>query len=340
MEILISQAQTTKSLDFSGFYSYLKTLSQDSWQYSVLKRFFYLAQVYEEVKPSQGRLAENIGVSRMTINTYVAFLKNLGVFKVKRRGLYQSARYIFAEEFQDDQVRGTLGTFFKAFCYMSFKKRQQLLFKSTLHSIELREIYEDKRELDGDCLACEVGESPLVRSEATGEDLCASCLAPVNVSFKTHERGRSPSVHDVLGNIHGSSLSSYAKATENKSSKENEMDEDNYNYREVKPTASSGKPIARTFLRSHDNKPIVRTKGHDQKGDIQTFVGPLESLSYAQLQAELDKEFNKELSFNSNPRNLVGPDYRRVLSLKKELARRDQQAKNDRGGSIMTAIDF
>lgn len=335
MEILISQAQTTKSLDFSGFYSYLKTLSQDSWQYSVLKRFFYLAQVYEEVKPSQGRLAENIGVSRMTINTYVAFLKNLGVFKVKRRGLYQSARYIFAEEFQDDQVRGTLGTFFKAFCYMSFKKRQQLLFKSTLHSIELREIYEDKRELNGDCLACEVGESPHFRSEK-GEDLCASCLAPLNVSFKTHERGRSPSVHED----HGSSLSSYAKATENKSLKENEMNEDNYNYREVKPAASSGKPIVRPFAGSNSSQPIQRSKNQDQKGDKQTFVGPLESLSYAQLQAELHKEFNKESFYTSNPKNLVGPDYRRVKALKAELARRDQQAKNDRGESIYTTIDF
>ncbi len=314
MESQVSQVKPTKSLNFSGFYSYLKTLPKDSWQYNVLKRFFYLAQVYEDVKPSQGRLAHNFGVSRMTINTYVAFLKNLGIFRVKRRGLYQSARYIFAEEFQDDHVRGTLGSFFKAFCYMSYKKRQSYLFKPTLHSIELIEILENERDLSGDCLTCEVGESP-----------CFSCPA-LNVSFKNPERGRSPSPNVN----HGSSLSS----------KENEMNEDNYNYTDVKPSASLKKPIVRTFSRSISSQPIQRGTSLNPKGDIQAFVGSLERLSTSQLQEELYKECNKESVYTTNPRNIVGPDYRRVKALKAELARRQQAPKNDDSEKILTTDYF
>lgn len=103
------------------------------------------------------------------------------------------------------------------------------------------------------------------------------------------------------------------------------MNEDNYNYREAAPP--------------RELKPRNQLQT-PPKGDKQTFVGSLETLSHAQLQAELHKELNKELSFNSNPRNLVGPDMRRVLALKKELARRDHGAKNDHSDSIMTAANF
>lgn len=110
---------------------------------------------------------------------------------------------------------------------------------------------------------------------------------------------------------------------------ENQKEEDNFSFRELSPPREK----ENRFNAAYAPKTF-------QKGDKQTFVGPLESLSYAQLQAELHKEFNKESFYTSNPKNLVGPDYRRVKALKAELARRDQQAKNDRGESIYTTIDF
>jgi predicted transcriptional regulator len=85
--------------------------------------------------------------------------------------------------------------------------------------------------------------------------------------------------------------------------------------------APKHQPIVRSSSSTNSYQPIARVPSRNQKGDIDTFAGQLESLSLSELRTALEQELakNDNLTHSNNPYQIVGADGNKVLSLRKRI---------------------
>lgn len=90
----------------------------------------------------------------------------------------------------------------------------------------------------------------------------------------------------------------------------------------IELSAPKHQPIQRTSTSSNSFQPIQRQKSYDHQGDKQTGMTHVETETSDQLKATITQELlkNENLSYSSNPYQLVGANGHEILSRRKRLA--------------------